>query len=101
MSSGFPHTGFNPLQCRNAFAPEVSFSGPRQNGLRSKTVLNPERIFHDPFQSFLLSFCHVSKIINNTNNRKFILVEIKTARTFVRAVVPQFLLPGDFTRRST
>jgi len=90
MSRGFSQTGFNPLQRLDAFALEVAFSRPRQDRFGSKTVLNPERIFHDPSQSFVLNFCHVSNITNESPNRKSIMIQTKTARTFVRAV-SQFL----------
>jgi hypothetical protein len=70
MSSGFPQTGFDPLQRRDAFAFEVSFSRSSEDRLGSKAVLNPKGILHDPSQPAVLNFSHVSKITNESPNRK-------------------------------
>jgi hypothetical protein len=70
MSRGFPQTGFDSLQRRDAFASEIAFACLCQDRLGSKTVLNPESILHDPSQPFVLGFCHASKITNEFPNRK-------------------------------
>jgi hypothetical protein len=70
MSRGFPQTGFDPLQRRDAFAFEVSLSRSSEDRLGGKTVLNPESILHDPSQPVVLNFCHVSKITNESPVRK-------------------------------
>jgi hypothetical protein len=69
---GFSQTGFNPLQRANTFASEETLSRPRQDRFSSKTVLNPERIFHNPFQSFVLNSCHAANLTNESPNRKSI-----------------------------
>jgi hypothetical protein len=97
VNRGFSQTGFNPLQRHDAFAFEVAFSRPRQDRFGSKTVLNPERILHDPSQSFVLNFCHAPNVTNECRNRKFILVETKTARVFGPRRCPWFLRSVFYT----
>jgi hypothetical protein len=69
MDGRFPQAGLDPLQRRDALALKKTFSGAGQNGFGGKTVLNAERILHDPFQPFL-RFHHASKVIARPRNRK-------------------------------
>ena len=70
MSRGFSQAGFDPLQCRHAFAFEVSFSRSSEDRLGSKAVLDSKSILHDPSQPVVLNFCHASKITNESPIRK-------------------------------
>jgi hypothetical protein len=69
MNCGFSQTGLDALQSLNALAFEITFACAREHGFGGKTVLNTERIFHDPFQSFL-RVSHVSNLIKPQHNRK-------------------------------
>jgi hypothetical protein len=64
MRGGFSQTGLDPLKSFDAFAFEIAFSSSRENRLGGKTILNPQRVFHDPLQPFVLGFRHVSNIAN-------------------------------------
>jgi hypothetical protein len=88
---GLFQAGFDPLQSRHAFALHIALARPGQNRLGSKTILYPKRILNGPFQEFVLILGHSDMIANESINRKSILVEMKTARTFIRAVAPRFL----------
>lgn len=70
MGGGPSQTGFDPLKRPDALAFEVAFSGARENWLRGKTILNPQGILHDPFQSLLLNFRHAANLTNGFQNRK-------------------------------
>ena len=69
MSGGFSQAGLDPLQRPNALALELTFAGAREHRFGGKTILNAERIFHDPLQAFLRSG-HASKLIIRRHNRK-------------------------------
>jgi len=69
LGGGFPQPGLDPLQRRDALALKKTFPGARENGFGGKTILDAQRILHDPFQPFL-RFRHVSKVIARPRNRK-------------------------------
>ena len=69
MSCRLFQTGLDPLQGRNALTLEIAFSSARKHGFGGKTILNAERILHDPFQPFL-RFTHAFKISIQRHNRK-------------------------------
>ena len=70
VSGGFSQTGLDPLQRLDAFTFQIALARSRQHRLGDKTVLNPERIFHDPFQPLLLRLCHAGNIANPARPRK-------------------------------
>jgi hypothetical protein len=69
MCGGFFQASFDALQGFDAFAFEITSAGSRQHWFSGKTILNPECIFHDPFQTFL-RFVHGFKVNLPRQNRK-------------------------------
>ena len=63
------------MQCPDAFASKIAFTCMGQDRLGSKTVLDPERILHDPSEAFVLNLCHASKITNEFTIRKLKIPE--------------------------